>query len=1111
MYKLLTRINTLKRCKGRLLYLIIVSNLIMISPVLAHGQALRQLITVEFKNTAIKDAFKELNSLAGVKFVYSPKDLDENKKVSGKFVEKSAASVIDFLLSGQNVTYSVKDNTIIIRKVTQSKQQPIQQRSITGQVLDESGKPLGNVTVKTNTGSHEAVTDDSGNFNIAVVANDTQLHFSLLGYSQSQISLTGQTTYIVHMNGAQQDLEEVVVVGYGTQKKVNLTGSVSAIGGEELSKRLVGQTSMALQGALPGVTITQRSGQPGADAGGIRIRGIGTLNNANPLVLIDGVEGSMENIDPLTIESISVLKDAASSSIYGSRAANGVILITTKRMSGKGFTINYSGYGGVQSPTDLRDMVNAQDHMSLMNIAYENTGASPVFDQDRVRDYANLHAADPDNSPDVDWQDLVYTESGFTQNHTATINAGMDRIKLMGSFGYYSQKGLIKNTDFDRYSLRLNTDIDLTEKLSLRTDVMLRQMTRDEPGSSVASVIQWLNRLPATEPALYTTGLYGHGWQGNNPLAMTMASGFIEQVTPSVQLNLGANYKITDKINVDVAYAPHIYEEHYRRLQSALPTYYPDGSVAYSIPEQTMLIHKNTRFHKGNVRATIHYDDRFNDHGIQLLGGWHQEDYSERWFQGSRRGFDLPGYEVLDAGSREEQQATGAGSDWALRSFFGRANYDFKERYLFEANLRVDGSSRFAPGHKWGIFPSFSAGWRISEEPFWEPVRDKLPEFKFRVSWGQLGNQNIGTYPFDAFVDLDVPYIFNANPYNGAALLAMANNQITWETTEMTNFGVDFRFLNNFQMTFDYYVKNTRDILLTLDVPKIIGLAAPYQNAGKVRNKGWELALSYANQVNDFSYNFGFNLSDVKNKIIDLKGINNTGLTVNHEGYAMNSILALEAMGFFTSQEQLDNHAQQYGNYALGDIMYKDQLTVDTDGDGIPNEADGIINDDDKVIVGNTIPRFTFGFTTNLSWKNFDFHMMLQGVGKADGYLYSQSVMPFYLGGTAQEAHKDYWREDNQNATFPRLAFNEPNNENHSTFWMRNAAYLRVKNIQVGYTLPQSVLNKIGVHKLRIFASGQNLFSFDSFWDGFDVEAPVGTGNYYPQVRNFSVGLDLNF
>lgn len=722
-------------------------------------------ISLNLKNTSIEKILREIEEKSAYYFLYNNKLINVDRKADINVKDESIANVLNQLFNADKVEYEVKGSQIILHPlgmnqiVSESAALQQQKKQITGKVTDKQGEPIiGANIVETNT-ANGTITDIDGNFTLNV-NNNASIQVLYIGYLTQEIKTAGRTRFDIVLQEDALTLDEVVVVGYGTQKKVNLTGAVSSVGGNELSKRMVGQTSMALQGALPGVTITQRSGQPGADGGGIRIRGIGTIGDANPLVLIDGVEGSMENIDPTTIESISVLKDAASSSIYGSRAANGVVLVTTKRMKEKGFTINYSGYLGFQSPTDLRDMVNAQDHMSLMNIAYENTGKSPVFDPEMVRNYASLHASDPDNYPDVDWQELVYTEKGLTQNHSVAINVGSDRVKFMASLGYYDQKGLIKNTDFKRYTLRINSDVELNSRLSLKLDMLLRQMERDEPGSGVSSVIEWLNRMPATQPAVYTNGKYGYGWQGNNPLAMAKDGGYREYVTPSVILNLGFNFKITDNLKLDFAYAPHFWEQHYKGYQTELPTYYPDESLAYTVPNATSLTHKNNRYKKNNIKATLHYDNKFGDHGVGLLAGWQDEDYWERWFSGSRRGFDLPGYDVLDAGAKDEQKAEGTGSEWALRSFFGRINYNYKERYLFEANIRYDGSSRFAKGHRWGLFPSFSGGWRISEEAFWEPLRSTFDNFKIRASWGQLGNQNIGTYPFDSFVNLALCFQF---------------------------------------------------------------------------------------------------------------------------------------------------------------------------------------------------------------------------------------------------------------------------------------------------------------------------------------------------------------
>lgn len=372
-----------------------------------------------------------------------------------------------------------------------------------------------------------------------------------------------------------------------------------------------------------------------------------------------------------------------------------------------------------------------------------------------------------------------------------------------------------------------------------------------------------------------------------------------------------------------------------------------------------------------------------------------------------------------------------------------------------------------------------------------------------RASWGKLGNQNIGNYPFASGITLGIPYSFNDQATDGAAVTTLANSLISWETTTASNIGVDITLVDRLTIVADYYHKKTDDILLTLDIPPIIGMEAPTQNAGKTENRGWELGLNYKNWENRFKYDISFNISDVKNKILDLKGISNAGVTVNHERYPMNSIFGLEAAGFITPDD-FDTEgnytgAPQFGVVAPGDIKYIDQ------------NNDDIINDSDYKIIGETIPRYTFGFNFNARYKNFDFGLFLQGVGKANGLIYGQGIMPFYVGGTVQEQHKDHWTLDNQDAAFPRLTFDAHNNDLISSFWMKNAAYMRLKNFQVGYALPQKINNAIGIKSLRIYVSGQNLITISDFWKGYDVEAPVDNGGYYPQQKTFNIGIDVKF
>lgn len=1072
-------------------------------------------LTLVGKNLSLEEVFELIEDQSEFSFLYNLKQVDLSKEVDVDFKNEQVEKILNHVLKGSDITYTVDDRLIVIHKKKEvdlkSSIDETQQISISGNVTDENRQPLPGVTVVVKGTTQGTVTNADGEYSLTNIPDDATLVFSFVGMRTQEVPVENRPIINVVMSEDMIGMDEVVVVGYGVQKKENLTGSVVAVTGETISKRQVGQTSMALQGIAPGITVVQRSGQPGKDGGTIRIRGIGTMGDSNPLVLVDGVEMNINNIDPNIIESISVLKDAASASIYGSRAANGVILITTKRAKENVFSITYSGYTGIQQPTDLRDMVSAQDHMSLLNTAYINAGKSPLFDEDLVNNYDALHNNDPVTYPDNDWQDQVYTKNGLTQNHFLTLNGGTERMKLMAGFGYYDQQGLIENTDFKRYSIRLNSDIIFSEKFSAKLDMYLRQMETNEPGTGIEDVIYWLNRMPATQPVVNPDGTFAIGWDGDNPYAKALGSGYQKVLTPSVMMNLGFNYKFSEALNLDFNYSPHFWEDHLKDFRKIVATYFADGTLAYTKPPVSSLSQRNTRSRTNNLRTTLNYEKSFDEHNFKVLAGFQQEDFMNRWFSGFRDNFVLPEYDELGAGGKDNQKSDGSGSEWALRSYFGRINYDISGKYLFEANVRYDGSSRFASGRKWGVFPSFSAGWRISEENFWESLSSSIDNLKFRASWGQLGNQNIGTYPFDSFVSLDASYVFNGNIANGAALTDMANSLISWETTEMLNFGIDATVFEKLSASFDYYIRNTSGILLQLDVPKIIGLNEPYQNAGEVENKGWDFSLNYADRKGDFSYDIGFSLSDVKNKVLDMKGVNDAGLVVNREGYPMGSIYALEAIGFFQDEQDIANHAQQYGNYAAGDIKYKDQLTIDTDGDGIFDAADGVINDEDRKIIGNTLPRYTFGLTANMSWKAFDLNLLLQGVGKADGYLYSQSVMPFFLGGTAQEIHKDYWRPDNTSPTFPRLVFNEPNNEKNSSFWMKDASYMRLKNLQIGYTLPGSCLNSVGIKKIRAYFSGQNLFTLDKFWDGFDVEAPVGNGSFYPQVKVYTFGVDVNF
>ncbi|MCE5180072.1 MAG: TonB-dependent receptor [Porphyromonadaceae bacterium] len=990
-----------------------------------------------------------------------------------------------------------------------------QQKSVSGNITDKNGLPLAGVTIVVKGTTHGTVSDANGNYLITGVDSDDLLIFSFVGMETQEIKVGSQTRIDITMQEEAIALEEVVAVGYGIQKKINLTGAVESVNSERINWKPVGQTSMALQGVAPGVTITQNSGQPGKDGGTIRVRGIGTLGTAgqDPLVLIDGIEGKINTVDPNDIENISILKDASSAAIYGSRAANGVILITTKRADNKKISVSYDGYIGWQDPTDMPEIVSGLDHMLLLNEANRNLGQTITFQESYIEEYRKN--APSDLYPDTDWQKLTLTNNGLMQNHSFNVSGGTDFIKLRSSIIHFEQNGLIPNTGYNRNSFRLNTDIQALETLAFKFDIRGSDELQYEPSAGVSNIFFDMNgRIPRNMEGLLSDGRYGQGWLGSNPIAEANDSGKANLRMQTITLNFQGIWTPVGGLDISFMYAPEFYSSFYKEFTHTINTYYGDGRLAYLNPNMSSLTQRSIRTKTDNVRALVNYTKNIKNNNFAVLAGFEQIEYLYESFQGYRENFPLENYQLLSLGSEINQQADGSGNEFALRSYFGRFNYNFKEKYLFEANLRYDGSSRFASGNKYGWFPSFSAGWRISEENFLNSSKT-IDNLKLRLSWGELGNQNIGNYPFASSVALTKGYILNEVAVAGASLTELGNTEISWETTEMLNAGLDITFLDKFSATGDFYIKNTRDILLQLPIPMTVGLTEPYQNAGKVRNTGWDLSLTHFNTVNDFKYDVTFALSDVKNEIIDLKG---TGpyigtYTIRMEGQPIDAFYGFKSDGLFQTPDEVAEHATQFGGLvAPGDVKYVDQITVDTDGDGIADTGDGVITAaGDRVVLGSSIPRYTFSLNLNASYKGFDVSMFFQGVGKANGFRHESGVWAFYVGSTAVKRHLDRWTPDNTDASYPRLTFNYPNNEQISDYWMLDAAYLRMKNLQLGYSLPSSLLEKSFIEHCRIYFSAQNLFTIDNFLDGFDVEAPNGSSGFYPMVKTFTFGINLKF
>jgi TonB-linked SusC/RagA family outer membrane protein len=1066
-----------------------------------------QKVTFKKEKASLEDVLKEIRKQTNYNFLYTDEMMKGTRPVDVQFKNVSLEEALAYSFSGQPLTYSISQQTVVIRRLPKSAQElvvPLPPVVITGKVTDTLGAALPGINIKLKGSPAGTTTGNDGRYSITVPDGTAVLIFSYLGFTTQEIEVNGRGTINVQLKEKSSALNEIVVVGYGTQKKVNLTGAVSVIPGKDLATRPVGQTSAALAGIAPGVTVVQNSGRPGGDAAVIRIRGVGTTSNADALVLIDGIEGTMNNIDANIIESISILKDAASASIYGSRAANGVILITTKRGSGKKISINYNSYAGWQRPTNMPDVVSGLDHMLLMNEAYTNVGRTQLYPNDLIEQYRAQNGVSSDKYPNTDWQKQVLTGSGFQQSHFLTINGGSDNIRVFTSVGYFDQKGIIENSNYRRYTVRNNTDITFSKKLSMKFDLQFVNGITREPAIGTGNVFNYMDGIPANQLDRNSNGTWGIGWNGLNPVAASREGGTNQTTSPSGIINASINYRPVEWLTAEFTIAPKLGEAIGKNFNKSIQTYYPDGSIGYKSPALTSLTESNNRSIYNNMRATLTADKGFGLHTFKVLVGASQEDYHNDVISAFRDTYILPNYPVINAGSAVNQQTSGSSEEWALQSFFGRINYDYKQKYLLEVNGRYDGSSRFLTGKRYGFFPSASVGWRISQEKFMEPIKKVVDELKIRASWGRLGNQNIASgYPYPSTTSVDLGSgVLGKQVVGVAALNSLANSDISWETTEMSDIGIDAVLFSNLTITADYYIRKTKDILLGLDIPLIIGLNAPAQNAGVVSNKGWEVGVGYRGNVSDFKYNINVNLSDVINKVVDLRGKNQTGLSVYREGYAANSIYGLQAEGFFKDAQDVAGHAKQFGTVAPGDLKYKDQ------------NNDGIINDNDKVVLGSTIPRYTFGVNFNGSYKGLDLSFLLQGVGKGNSYLYGPGIMPFSvgnLGGTILEPNKDRWTPATPNAKYPRLAFGESNNEQNSSFWMKDASYMRLKNIQLGYTFPTSISGLAGIKKLRLYVNGSNLFTLDNFWDGFDVESPVGTVSVYPQVKVYSFGLSANF
>ena len=991
-----------------------------------------------------------------------------------------------------------------------------------GKVTGANGEIMPGVTAVIKNTNQGTTTDADGRYTLTATQPSGTLVFSFMGTVGQEVAFNGAGEYNVSLSEDTKTLNEVVVVGYGTQKKVNLTGSVAVIESKSLTNRQVGSTSLALQGAAPGVTITQQSGVPGGDAGTIRIRGIGSINaGQNPLILVDNVEMSLDAIDPNNIASISILKDAAAAAVYGSRAANGVVLITTKR-GAKGVSVSYNAYALKQEPTDLPQKVSALEHMKYWDVAQANSGLPAAFTQQ----IAAYEASGPNNLTlfNTDWKKLVLTNNGMMQNHNLNVTVGGDRIKAFASGSFLNQNGLTANTNYKRLDLRFNTDMAVTKNLSASLDLVLNNQNRLWPGqSSPQYIIREMLGFPAITPGRYDTGQWGEGWSNANPAAQAENGGFNRLLTDSRIIKGTLTYTPTPGLELLATYSSNYSTVRNRQFTDQYNIYTADVAnntlvLARPWPALNSLADNLSQNTQNLFRAQATYNRTVGKHGFTLLGGFSTEDFKTSYINTYRQNLLSPDRPYLNSGDQLGQTLSGGESRFSMVSVYGRLNYNYDERYLLEVNGRWDASSRFRETNWWQLFPSVSAGWRLSQESFWSGLNQVVNEAKIRASYGSLGNQNLirdnvaDYYPtYSQFNSGSAyNYYFNNTVNPGYALTTAANPNIRWETSKILDIGGDFAFLRNrLNVTADFFQRDIVDMLQLIPVPSYVGLTAPFVNSGSMRNKGWELGLGWRDKIRDFSYQVQLNASDVKNTVLDngAKPVIN-GATIQQEGSALDSYYGYIADGLFQTSEEVKNAPFQYGNSAAGDIRYRDI----SGPNGVP---DNKIDSYDRTILGNYFPRYEYSLNLSAQYKGFDATIFFQGVGKKDNYLAGTAAQPFYSAnfqGTMFDYQKDYWSPNNMGAAYPRLTVNSiPNNYVTSSFWVRSAAYLRLKNVVLGYTLPTALTTKAKIKSARLYVSGQNLITWTKFFPGFDPEQRDTGGEFYPIMRTYTVGLNINF
>ncbi|MCL3780937.1 SusC/RagA family TonB-linked outer membrane protein [Prolixibacteraceae bacterium JC049] len=1111
--------------------------LLLVCQVSASVYSQNHRISVEAQDLTLSQIFKKIEQSSDFRFIYQNEQVVGSERKSIHIKNRGVEDILNNLLTNTGLSYRIIDKHILVyTKGADGNVSQVDKIKISGTVTDRNGEPLPGVSIVIKGTTLGITTNIDGGFAMNNVSPNATLIFSFVGMKRMEIPVAGQSSFKIVMEEDAIGLEEVVAVGYGTQKKVNLTGAVASVSSEVLESRPVATLGQGLQGSIPNLIVTTSNGSPGKGAS-YNIRGGTSINGGSPLVLVDGVQMDPNLLNPDDIKSVSVLKDAASAAIYGARAAFGVVLITTKNGGKKNqMKINYSGNLSFTAPTKLPEYVNSLDYVTMMNTASINAGSGQYFNDNYI-EHVKKYLANPTpenavflnpNNPDkylycgnTDWIDVMYDDYAVMHKHTVSISGGGEKTSYYASGGYLDQDGFIAFADeegFKRYNTNLNVRSDINDWLSVSAKTIFNHTSKITPygtrwfsGAEAGFISSDLRPLM---PVYHPDGNFSGQGSFTNMAAVAQLSGDLNSKINDLWLSGALQLKPIKGLLVNFDYTFNFYSNVQKGHRKEIVEHYanPDLTTLYPWTKPSYAEMKQSDDYYNALNLWAEYEKTFQKHYFKLLVGFNQEKKHNRWNRAQRMNLINNNLPALNQ-AIGDQFVGYSESEWAIRGAFYRLNYRLNDKYLLELNGRYDGTSKFPSDDRFKFFPSVSAGWRISKENFFNPLTTWVDDLKLRASYGSLGNQKVsGNYPYISTLGTSSQsgYILNGQQPISVHPSGLVSSNLTWETVNQYNFGFDLTMLDQrLNAGFDWYTRETKDMLTGgQPLPAVLGTGVPLENAADLETVGWELSLSWKDKINDdLSYHLNFVLSDYQTEITKYDNPNGL-LNRYYVGRKFGEIWGFKTHGLFQSDEEVANSPSQSqiwgGQWKAGDVRY-----VDVNNDGkITRGNQTLENPGDLSIIGNSTPRYQFGLRAGATWKNLSVDVFFQGVAKRD-------YMPggnYFWGTTSewsvpQQHSLDYWTESNPGAYWPRPRFGQWGNWQTQTRYLQDASYIRLKQLTVGYDLPKKLLRKWNIKGVKVYFTGENLFEFTDLLDAYDPE--VLNATTYPLYRSYSVGLNI--